>query len=186
MNPSLSLTRRAWLGAAAATLAAPTLAAGPAPAGNGLYDYGAAPEFAGIETWLNAQPLTLAGLRGRVVLVDFWAYACINCQRTLPYVNRWAAKYEALGLTVVGVHTPEFPFERPTASVQAAIKRLGVRHAVAQDNRYATWKAYGNEYWPAHYLIDARGRIQYKHYGEGAYERTEAAIQALLAARALT
>lgn len=181
-HATFSLTRRAWLGAAAAAIAAPAHSTG-AP---GLYDYGAAPEFTGIETWLNAQPLTMAGLRGRVVLVDFWTYACINCQRTLPHVNRWAEKYTPLGLTVVGVHTPEFPFERPTANVQAAIKRLGVRHAVAQDNRYATWKAYGNEYWPAHYLVDARGRIQYKHFGEGAYERTEAVIQKLIAARAQT
>lgn len=148
-----------------------------------LHDHGPAPEFTGIEQWLNSPPLTMAGLRGRVVLIDFWTYGCINCQRTLPHVNRWVAQYRDQGLTVVGVHTPEFPFERPTRNVQAAMERLGVKHAVAQDNRYATWKAYANRYWPAHYLADAQGRIQYRHFGEGDYDRTEAAIQALLGRR---
>jgi thiol-disulfide isomerase/thioredoxin len=148
-----------------------------------LFDHGLAPEFAGIDQWLNSTPLTMAGLRGRVVLIDFWTYDCINCQRTLPHVNRWAAKYRDQGLTVVGVHTPEFPFERSTRNVQAAMERLGVKHPVAQDNRYATWKAYGNQYWPAHYLVDAQGRIRYRHFGEGHYDRTESAIQALLAQR---
>ncbi|MBT9443191.1 MAG: redoxin domain-containing protein, partial [Acidovorax sp.] len=120
---------------------------------------------------------------GRVVLVDFWTYACINCIRTLPHVNRWAEQYTPQGLTVVGVHTPEFPFERLTANVEAAMRRHGVKHPVAQDNRYGTWKAYSNQYWPAAYLIDAQGRIRYKHFGEGEYERTEAVIRALLAAR---
>jgi hypothetical protein len=101
----------------------------------------------------------------------------------MPHVNRWAERYTAQGLTVVGVHTPEFPFERSADNVAAAIKRLGIRHAVAQDNRYATWKAYANRYWPAHYLVDAQGRIRYRHYGEGEYERTENVIRALLAAR---
>lgn len=145
-----------------------------------FHDYGAAPEFSGIEAWLNSPPLTLASLRGKVVLVDFWTYSCINCLRTLPHVNRWAASYQAQGLVVVGVHTPEFPFERSTSNLQTAMKRFGVKHPVAQDNRYSTWEAYRNRYWPAKYLIDAQGRIQYQHFGEGRYDETEAAIQALL------
>jgi len=119
-----------------------------------------------------------------VVLVDFWTYACVNCIRTLPHVNRWAETYRQAGLVVVGVHTPEFAFERSTENLETAMRRHGVKHAVAQDNRYATWKAWRNQYWPAHYLVDARGRIQYKHFGEGAYDRTDATIQHLLAERA--
>lgn len=184
-----SLQRRAFLASAtsvAAAVAVPTLthAAGPAIQAATLPDFGAAPEFTGIERWLNSGPLTLAQLRGRVVLVDFWTYACINCIRTLPHVNGWAEQYTPQGLTVVGVHTPEFPFERTTSNVEVAMRRHGVKHPVAQDNRYGTWRAYGNQYWPAAYLIDAHGRIRYKHFGEGEYESTEAVIRALLAARA--
>lgn len=184
----LSLQRRTFLASAAsvaAAVAAPALvhAAGPAIQAATLPDFGAAPEFTGIERWLNSEPLTLSQLRGRVVLVDFWTYACINCIRTLPHVNRWAELYTPQGLTVVGVHTPEFPFERTTRNVEVAMRRHGVKHPVAQDNRYGTWKAYSNQYWPAAYLIDAQGRIRYKHFGEGEYDRTEAVIRALLAAR---
>lgn len=190
-HPSSSpivLPRRAFLASAAgvaAAVAAPaiTRAAGPAVQAATLPDFGPAPEFTGIERWLNSEPLSLAQLRGRVVLVDFWTYACINCIRTLPHVNRWAELYTPQGLTVVGVHTPEFPFERTTSNVEVAMRRHGVKHPVAQDNRYGTWKAYSNQYWPAAYLIDAQGRIRYKHFGEGEYERTEAVIRALLAAR---
>lgn len=171
-----SIDRRQMLALLAAGLAGPQQAAAAS-----LHDHGPAPEFAGIEQWLNSPPLTMTGLRGRVVLVDFWTYGCVNCLRTLPHVNRWAAQYRDQAFIVVGVHTPEFPFEQPTRNVQAAMERLGVRHPVAQDNRYATWKAYGNRYWPAHYLVDVRGRIQYRHFGEGNYDRTEAAIRALLA-----
>lgn len=187
--PSSPLQRRALLAGVAAAVAAPWVAraagTGPAPAGAAaaLPDFGAAPEFTGIERWLNSAPLTLQQLRGRVVLVDFWTYSCINCQRTLPHVNRWADTYMPQGLTVVGVHTPEFPFERSTSNVEAAMRRHGVKHPVAQDNRYATWKAFSNQYWPATYLIDAQGRVRYKHFGEGAYERTEGVIRTLLAAR---
>jgi thiol-disulfide isomerase/thioredoxin len=183
MNP-FSLKRRELLlavSAGAAGLALPARAAGLDA--SRLPDFGAAPEFSGIERWLNSEPLSMAGLRGRVVLVDFWTFDCINCQRTLPHVNRWAEVYTPQGLTVVGVHTPEFPFERVASNVEAAMKRLGVRHPVAQDNRYATWKAYANQYWPAAYLVDAKGRIRYKHFGEGEYARTEEVIRALLAAR---
>lgn len=183
-----SFQRRTFLASAAsvaAAVAAPALthAAGPAVQATTLPDFGAAPEFTGIERWLNSEPLSLAQLRGRVVLVDFWTYACINCIRTLPHVNRWAELYTPQGLTVVGVHTPEFPFERTTRNVEVAMRRHGVKHPVAQDNRYGTWKAYSNQYWPAAYLIDAQGRIRYKHFGEGEYDRTEAVIRALLAAR---
>ncbi|WP_144630486.1 thioredoxin family protein [Bordetella genomosp. 13] len=140
----------------------------------------AAPEFTGIEKWLNSEPLTLQGLRGKVVLVDFWTYTCINCINTLPYVKSWHQKYKDQGLVVVGVHTPEFPFERATANVQKALGRFGIEYPVAQDNRYATWEAYGNRYWPAFYLIDKHGRVVYSHFGEGRYKETEAEIQRLL------
>ena len=188
ISSPISFQRRTFLASAAsvaATVAVPALnhAAGPAVQAATLPDFGAAPEFTGIERWLNSEPLTLAQLRGRVVLVDFWTYACINCIRILPHVNRWAELYTPQGLTVVGVHTPEFPFERTTRNVEVAMRRHGVKHPVAQDNRYGTWKAYSNQYWPAAYLIDAQGRIRYKHFGEGEYDRTEAVIRALLAAR---
>lgn len=146
-------------------------AAAPAPA----------PEFTGIENWLNSPPLTLASQRGKVVLVDFWTYTCINCIRTLPYVTNWHQKYKDQGLVVVGVHTPEFPFERSTANVQKALERFKITYPVAQDNRYATWEAYRNQYWPAVYLIDKQGQIVYRHFGEGNYAETEAEIQRLLA-----
>ena len=140
----------------------------------------AAPNFVGISNWLNSGPLNLADLRGKVVLVDFWTSGCINCARTLPYVTRLYDKYKGKGLVVVGVHTPEFPFERSTATVQAAISHHGIRYPVAQDNEFATWKAYGNEYWPAQYIVDQNGRIVFEHAGEGQYEEIERTIQKLL------
>ncbi|OLL28047.1 thioredoxin [Burkholderia sp. SRS-W-2-2016] len=140
-----------------------------------------APEFTGISQWLNSEPLKLQQLRGKVVLVDFWTYSCINCANTLPYVKSWNQKYKDQGLTVIGVHTPEYPFERDTGNVKTAIKRLGITYPVAQDNQYATWNAYNNQYWPAFYLIDKKGQIVYSHFGEGDYAQTEAKIQALLA-----
>ncbi|HWK44637.1 MAG TPA: thioredoxin family protein [Stellaceae bacterium] len=154
----------------------------PARAGQRpLDDFGPAADFTGIEQWLNSEPLTMASLRGKVVLVDFWTYTCVNCLNTLPYVTKWYERYKDAGLVVVGVHTPEFPFERQTSNVRTAIQRLGIAYPVAQDNRYATWQAYGNQYWPAAYLIDQNGRIVLKHFGEGAYAEMEAAIQTLLA-----
>lgn len=140
-----------------------------------------APEFTGINQWLNGDPLTLQKLRGKVVLVDFWTYTCINCINTLPYVKEWNAKYKDQGLTVIGVHTPEYPFERNTDNVKTAIKRFGITYPVAQDNDYATWNAYSNQYWPAFYLIDKSGHVVYTHFGEGDYDKTEAAIRTLLA-----
>jgi hypothetical protein len=123
----------------------------------------------------------MAGLRGKVVLVDFWTYSCINCIRTLPYVEGWYQKYAAEGLVIVGVHTPEFAFEHDTGNVAAAIARFGITYPVAQDNEYSTWSAFGNEYWPADYLIDATGHIRSQHFGEGDYNQTESEIRALLA-----
>jgi cytochrome c biogenesis protein CcdA/thiol-disulfide isomerase/thioredoxin len=145
---------------------------------------GEAPEFTGNQKWFNTpgeRPLSLRRLRGEVVLVDFWTYTCINCIRTLPYLKAWDERYGEHGLTIVGVHTPEFPFERDAGNVEDAIEQNGLGYAVAQDNDYATWTAYGNEYWPAKYLIDARGRVRYTHYGEGDYEEAEEAIRELLA-----
>ncbi|HXZ08693.1 MAG TPA: thioredoxin family protein [Paraburkholderia sp.] len=142
---------------------------------------GAAPEFTGIDKWLNSDPLTMKQLRGKVVLVDFWTYTCINCVDTLPYVKNWNQKYRDQGLVVVGVHTPEYPFERDTDNVTKAIRKLGITYPVAQDNEYATWGAYNNQYWPAFYLIDKKGQVVYSHFGEGDYAQTEAKIQSLLA-----
>ena len=142
---------------------------------------GEAPEFAGVTNWLNSPPLSLTELRGKVVLVDFWTYTCINCLRTLPYLRAWDERYRDRGLVVVGVHTPEFAFERKTANVRGAIARQGIRYPVVQDNDYGTWEAWGNRYWPAKYLIDATGQVRYAHFGEGDYLVTETAIRTLLA-----
>jgi thiol-disulfide isomerase/thioredoxin len=170
------------LGAAiAASVAALTFAAPPmggdTPAGIAR----PAPEFQNIDNWLNSPPLKLEALRGQVVLVDFWTYTCINCLNHLPHVKEWHEKYKDKGLTVVGVHTPEFAFEKSTKNVKDAVQRLQIKHAVAQDNSYGTWKAFNNQYWPAVYLIDKQGRIVYSHFGEGSYGTTEKKIQALLA-----
>jgi cytochrome c biogenesis protein CcdA/thiol-disulfide isomerase/thioredoxin len=143
-----------------------------------------APEFVGTERWFNTpgdRPLTLRGLRGRVVLVDFWTYSCINCIRTLPYLKAWDERYRKDGLTIVGVHTPEFPFERVAGNVEEAIERNGIRYPVAQDNEQQTWSAYANQYWPAEYFIDARGEVRYVHFGEGGYGEKEKVIRQLLA-----
>jgi thiol-disulfide isomerase/thioredoxin len=145
-----------------------------------LENLGPAPELTGINGWLNSDPLTLKDLRGKVVLVDFWTYSCINCIRTLPYVTSWYEKYKDQGLVVIGVHTPEFAFEHKKENVAEALKKYNITYPVAQDNDYATWQAYSNRYWPAHYLIDAKGNIRETHFGEGGYEETEMAIQALL------
>jgi cytochrome c biogenesis protein CcdA/thiol-disulfide isomerase/thioredoxin len=142
-----------------------------------------APDFRDVTLWLNTpdgKPLSLAALRGRVVLIDFWTYSCINCLRTLPHLKAWDAAYRKAGLTIVGVHSPEFAFERVPDNVRAAVRRLGVGYPVALDNDFATWRAYSNDYWPADYLIDKSGRIRDEHYGEGAYAETESAIRRLL------
>lgn len=146
---------------------------------------GQAPEFKETEDWFNTPknlPLTLSSLHGRVVLVDFWTYTCINCIRTLPYLKAWDAAYRKDGLTIVGVETPEFSFEHDASNVANAIKQFGIHYPVVQDNEMGTWNAYGNEYWPADYLIDSQGQVRYATFGEGDYSKTETAIRALLAA----
>ncbi len=143
-------------------------------------DFGPAPAFIGISTWINSKPLTIAGLRGRVVLVDFWTYSCINCLRALPHLKAWDAAYRKAGLTIVGVHTPEFAFEHVVSNVRKATRELGVRYPVAIDNGYATWDAYQNGAWPTEYLIDRRGVIREIKEGEGRYDETERTIRRLL------
>jgi cytochrome c biogenesis protein CcdA/thiol-disulfide isomerase/thioredoxin len=151
-----------------------------AASSSSLRDFGAAPEFAGVSEWINSKPLTLRGLRGKVVLIDFWTYSCINCLRTLPHVKAWYRTYHRRGLVVVGVHTPEFAFEHVPGNVRSAVRRLGVEYPVALDNDYGTWNAWQNQYWPAKYLIDRRGHLRYYHFGEGEYDTTEARIRSLL------
>jgi len=140
----------------------------------------AMPPLTGATRWLNSPPLSREMLRGKVVLVDFWTYSCINCLRTLPYLKAWHEKYRAQGLVIIGVHAPEFAFEKDLQNVEKAIRDLGITYPVAMDNQYAIWNAYKNEYWPAHYLIDAQGKIRHQHFGEGAYQETEQMIQTLL------
>lgn len=141
---------------------------------------GRMPSFEGATGWLNSKPLTPQGIRGRVALVDFWTYTCVNWLRTLPYVRAWDAKYRDLGLRVIGVHTPEFGFERDIDNVVAQSRTLGVEYPIAIDSDYGVWRAFANHFWPAIYLADAEGRIRYHHFGEGEYAMTEMAIQQLL------
>lgn len=158
-------------------------AAPEAPASD-LPVIGKAPEFAGNQQWFNTEsgkPVTLRSLRGRVVLVDFWTYSCVNCVRTQPYLKAWDERYRDEGLTIVGVHTPEFPFEKDAGNVEEAIGRAGIEYPVAQDNDFVTWDAYANQYWPAEYFIDAEGNVRYAHFGEGDYEHKEEVIRELLA-----
>jgi thiol-disulfide isomerase/thioredoxin len=142
---------------------------------------GPAPEFVGLGPWYNSAPLTLASLRGKVVLVDFWTYSCINCVHTLPYVQAYWTRYQNAPFVLVGIHTPEFVFEKSPQNVAAAIQRHGLSYPIAQDNDYGTWNAYGNRYWPAKYLVDPEGMVRYTHFGEGDYEKTDIAIRSLLA-----
>ena len=139
-----------------------------------------APEVRGIVEWINSEPLTLRQLRGKVVLIDFWTYSCVNCLRTLPHLKAWDAAYRDDGLVILGVHAPEFAFERVPGNVRTAVRKLGIRYPVALDNDFATWTAYANEYWPAKYLIDRNGRVRYHHFGEGEYEHTEQLIRRYL------
>lgn len=143
-----------------------------------------APELAKIGGHINTEPITLADLKGKVVLVDFWTYSCINCIRTIPYLNAWHEKYADQGLVIVGVHAPEFEFEKNIDNVKAAVEKYGIEYPVVQDNDKGTWKAYENRYWPRKYLVDDEGYIRYDHIGEGAYAETEKIIQSLLAERA--
>ncbi|BBC22599.1 thioredoxin family protein [Pseudanabaena sp. ABRG5-3] len=138
------------------------------------------PEFQGISQWLNSHPLSIQELKGNVVMIQFWTFSCINCQRTLPYVTKWHEQYAAKGLKIIGVHTPEFAFEREANNIKDAIQKHGIRYPVPIDNEFQTWKAYGNEYWPHLYLADRQGNLVYDHIGEGAYTKTEQTIQKLL------
>ncbi|HZI72334.1 MAG TPA: redoxin family protein, partial [Nitrososphaeraceae archaeon] len=146
-----------------------------------------APEFTQISGYINTpsnSPLTLSSLKGKVVLVDFWTYTCINCIRTIPYINDWNQKYADKGLIIVGVHSPEFDFEKSYDNVKAAVQKYGIKYPVLLDSDHGTWNAFGNQYWPRDYLIDAQGYIRHDHIGEGGYDQTEKAIQSLLAERA--
>jgi thiol-disulfide isomerase/thioredoxin len=153
----------------------------PPPTALHLPVEGTLPSFSGANEWLNSQPLTPDGLRGKVVLVDFWTYSCINWLRTLPYVRAWAEKYKDHGLVVIGVHTPEFGFEHNVDNVRQAAHDMRVDYPIAIDSNYAVWRAFNNEYWPALYFIDAQGRIRHHQFGEGAYDESERVIQQLLA-----
>jgi cytochrome c biogenesis protein CcdA/thiol-disulfide isomerase/thioredoxin len=152
-------------------------AAEPQPA---LADEGPMPDLGGAVSWINSSPLSTKSLRGKVVVIDFWTYSCINCLRALPYVEGWAAKYKDAGLVVIGVHTPEFAFEKERSNVEKAVRDLKITYPVAIDSNYAIWQAFHNEYWPAHYFIDGKGHIRYHHFGEGEYDQSERVIQELL------
>jgi len=166
--------------AAAYSLVSPPGPATTVAGASSLPDLGVAPNFVGISAWINSPPLDLSQLKGRIVLVDFWTYSCINCIRTIPYLNAWYAKYGQDGLTVVGVHTPEFQFERNYTNVLSAVKSMGIKYPVALDNSYSTWNVYGNEYWPTEYIIDQNGIIRHTQIGEGDYNETETVIRELL------
>ena len=145
-----------------------------------LRDQGPAPDISGGTSWLNSSPLTLSTLRGKVVLVDFWTYSCVNCIRTLPYLKAWYAKYQADGFVIIGVHSPEFAFEHDMGNVTQAVKDFGIAYPVVLDNNFSIWNAYHNQYWPAKYLVDKSGHLRYVHFGEGGYAEEEHAIQVLL------
>jgi cytochrome c biogenesis protein CcdA/thiol-disulfide isomerase/thioredoxin len=145
-----------------------------------LESHGAMPSLDGAVQWLNSPPLSSESLKGKVVLVDFWTYDCINCQHTLPHVNDWAKKYEKDGLVVIGVHTPEYGYEKIIDNVRQQVRKLDINYPVAIDNQYAIWRAFNNQYWPAHYFIDAKGQVRYSHFGEGRYGEQEQVIQQLL------
>src|SRR2546430_6040108 len=142
---------------------------------------GMLPSFGGATEWLNSPPLTPDGLRGKVVLVDFWTYTCINWLRTLPYVRAWSEKYKDQGLVVIGVHAPEFSFEKILNNVRRAVKDMKIDYPVAVDNEHVIWRSFNNQYWPALYFVDAQGRVRHHHFGEGSYEQSEMIIQQLLA-----
>ncbi|TCR83634.1 cytochrome c biogenesis protein CcdA [Rhizobium sp. BK376] len=154
---------------------------GPQPYRSNLPIEGQFPSLDGAVEWLNSPPLTKEQLRGKVVLVDFWTFSCINCIHTVPYVRAWAEKYKDQGLVVIGVHAPEFAYEKKIDNVKKAVKDFGLDYPVAVDNNYKIWRAFDNSYWPAHYFIDAKGQIRYHHFGEGAYDESEKVIQDLLA-----
>jgi thiol-disulfide isomerase/thioredoxin len=145
-----------------------------------LTDYGTAPNIQGISGWINSAPINISQLRGKVVVVDFWTYSCINCIRSIPHLEAWYKTYGNNGLVIIGVHTPEFQFEHNYTNVESAVQRFGITYPVALDNNYSTWDAYHNEYWPADYIIDKNGQIRYETFGEGDYNSTEEVIRELL------
>ncbi|OAF09446.1 thioredoxin [Bradyrhizobium centrolobii] len=183
MTPKLLAVSAALIGFAVTGAVIPGIcdeASRAAPITVAAASHETAPDFTGINNWFNSKPLTIADLRGKVVLVDFWTYGCVNCVNTLPHVTELYAKYKDKGLVVVGVHTPEFPFERSAANVQAALKRHGITYPVAQDNDSRTWNAYRNQYWPAQYVIDQSGKIVFRHAGEGSYDEIDRTVARLL------
>jgi thiol-disulfide isomerase/thioredoxin len=147
---------------------------------DGVSDFYPAPEISGTQQWFNSRPQKIAHLKGKVVLIDFWTYSCINCLRTLPHINELQQKYGDKGLVIIGVHAPEFDFEKNAQNVEKAIKRFGVKYAVVQDNNLQTWRNFQNRYWPAHYLINQEGKVVFEHFGEGKYDVLEKNIAALL------
>src|SRR5215212_9979753 len=187
MSDAIDNDRRRFLGSAATTIAAARLGViGSAMqqlacAAFRLPDEGELPSLGGATGWINSPPLTGAGLRGKVVAVDFWTYSCINWLRSLPYVRAWAAKYRDAGLVVIGVHAPEFEFEKDVSNVRRAATEMRVDYPIAIDSDHAIWRAFENEYWPALYLVDAEGRVRHHRFGEGQYEQSERVIQRLLA-----
>ncbi|MBV8379424.1 MAG: thioredoxin family protein [Paucibacter sp.] len=184
MSKPKQSTRRLALASLVAAGLAGFAASRPATAFDWLSQaHGQAAPLAGADEWIGSPPLDMGALRGRVVLVDFWTYSCINCLRTLPYVKAWADKYRDAGLVVIGVHTPEFDFEKMPANVRQAVKDLGISYPVAVDSNYKVWNAWRNQAWPAMYFVDARGQVRHQQYGEGNYEDLERRIQSLLRER---
>ena len=190
MFPALYVARPVTV-AATKESPAPAMRANAAPAGGAMMmsaqgadgpakTEGPMPPLAGATGWLNTAPLTTESLRGKVVVVDFWAYSCINCLRTMPYVNAWYRHYKDSGLVILGVHSPEFAFEKDTANVRAAVKKFDIQYPVVLDNDHRIWKAFNNKFWPAHYFVDAKGQIREHHFGEGKYARSERVIRRLL------
>ena len=180
-QPATSVQGHTGAGAATPDAVLPEPVASALPAVVPLDDLGRAPALAGISTWINSDPLTLESLRGKVVLVHFWTFGCINCIHVQPYVKAWYDRYEAAGFVVIGVHSPELSFERDLGNLRDAVSRAGVRFPVAVDAAFATWNAYANQYWPAFYFVDKSGRIRHVHFGEGDYDGSEQVIRELLA-----
>ena len=180
MSDRIDDDRRRWLGAAAMTVAGARLGLYDALAQSTTPGEGELASLRGASAWLNSQPLTASGLQGKVVLIDIWTYTCINWLRTLPYVRAWAEKYKPSGLVVIGVHSPEFPFEHDLDNVRRAAKAMRVEYPIAIDNDFSIWRGFNNRYWPALYLVDGRGRIRHQHFGEGEYEKSERSIQKVL------
>jgi len=180
VSPDAAMSMKASTAAPSMSMAMSMKSSASAQAAVPLSSEGRLPSLDGAVAWINSAPLTREQLSGKVVVVDFWTYSCINCLRSIPYVEAWAEKYRADGLVVIGVHTPEFAFEKDVSNVKKAVKDLKITYPVAMDSNYAIWKAFNNEYWPAHYFIDANGNIRYHHFGEGEYDKSEEVIQELL------